>query len=256
MGRGSARIFNLISLIFLLLSVGWIIYVITRMLGPAAANSQQAALALPTAIVLPTLTPTNTPLPTSTPTQTATPTVTLPPTETLPPTIAPTASSTITDTPGPTSTPSNTPTEPPTFTPVFTETPSGPTATFTPTISPFPFVLRQNEIVFTQNFANSAGCAWQGIGGQVFDLSLNPLAGYVVHVFGGDIDRFVRSGDNTNYGAAGWEQQLANAINSNTYYVELQSPQGTVVSERVQVSFPSDCAQNLALVNFIQTRPL
>ena len=255
MGRGSSRIFNVISLIFLLLSVGWIVYVVIRMLGPAPA-SQEATLALPTAIVLPTLTSTNTPLPTSTSTETPTPTVTLTPTETLPPTLVPSASATITDTPGPTDTPAATDTPPPTFTVTATETPSGPTMTWTPTLSPFPFVLRQNEIVFTQNFANSAGCAWQGIGGQVFDLSLNPLTGYVVHVFGGDIDRFVRSGDNTNYGAAGWEQQLANTINGNTYYVELQSPQGTVVSERVQVSFPSDCAQNLALVNFIQTRPL
>jgi hypothetical protein len=255
MGQGSARIFNVISLIFLLMSVGWIIYVVSRLLGPAPAT-EQSSVALPTAIVLPTLTLTNTPLPTSTSTSTLTPTITPIPSETPTQTPVPSASATITDTPGPTDTPAATATTPPTFTPTQSETPSGPTATFTPTISPFPFVLRENTVNFTQNFANTAGCAWQGIGGQVFDLNLQPLAGYQIHVFGGDIDRFVRSGDNTNYGVAGWEQQVSNAISSNTYYVELMSPQGTVISERVQVSFPSDCARNLALVNFIQTRPL
>lgn len=255
MGQGSARIFNVISLIFLLLSIGWIVYVVMRLLGPAPV-SQQETLALPTAIVLPTLTPTNTPVPTNTPTSTLTPTITLTPTETPTLTVPPPASATITDTPGPTDTPADTATSPATFTPTPSETPSGPTVTQAPTISPFPFILRENTVNFTQNFANTAGCAWQGLGGQVFDLNTQPLSGYIIHVFGGDIDRFVRSGDNTNYGVAGWEQQVSNAISGNTYYVELQSPQGTVVSERVQVSFPSNCDQNLALVNFIQTRPL
>jgi hypothetical protein len=255
MGQGSARIFNLISIIFLLLAVGWIVYVVVQILRPAPV-SQQAAAALPTAYVIPTGTPTNTPLPTSTATDTLTPTITLTPTETPTQTAIPSASATITETLGPTDTPTLTPTLPATFTPTLTETPSGPTATLAPTLSPYPFILRENRVDFTQNFTNTAGCAWQGVGGQVFDLSTQPLTGYIVHVFGGDIDRFVRTGDNTNYGVAGWEQQLATAINSNTYYVELQSPQGTVVSERVQVNFTSDCARNLALVNFIQTRPL
>jgi hypothetical protein len=48
---------------------------------------------------------------------------------------------------------------------------------------------------------------------------------------------------------------VSGQTNNNTYFVELISNSGTVVSPAVQVSFPNNCAQNLALVNFEQTRP-
>lgn len=251
---GQGRVFNFISFIFILLTVLWIAFVISRLLGPTV--DVQAEAALPTPVTIPSLTPSVTLPPSSTPTDTP------PPTETLTPTVTPTetptltVSPTITETPGPTDTPTATPTPPATFTPLATDTPSGPTATFTATTSPFPFDLRENEIVFTQNFANQAGCAWQGVGGQVFDLTGAALNGLRVHVFGPNIDRFVDSGSNTQYGAGGWEQPVDNVINTNAYFVELQTAAGTVISPRVQVTFPGDCARNLALVRFIQTRPL
>lgn len=251
---GQGRVFNFISFIFILLTVLWIAFVISRLLGPTV--DVQAEAALPTPVTIPSLTPSVTLPPSSTPPDTP------PPTETLTPTVTPTetptltVSPTITETPGPTDTPTATPTPPATFTPLATDTPSGPTATFTATTSPFPFDLRENEIVFTQNFANQAGCAWQGVGGQVFDLTGAALNGLRVHVFGPNIDRFVDSGSNTQYGAGGWEQPVDNVINTNTYFVELQTAAGTVISPRVQVTFPGDCARNLALVRFIQTRPL
>lgn len=250
----SGRIFNLLSIVFVVLTIVWVIFVITRLLGPSV--EVQTVASLPTPVTIPSLTPSVTPPPTSTPTDTPTPTETLTPTVTPTETIAPTASPTITDTPGPTSTPTDTPTPQATFTPLPTETPSGPTATFTATTSPFPFDLRNNEIVFTQNFANQAGCAWQGIGGQVFDLNGNPLNGLRLHIFGPNLDRFVDSGSNTQYGQGGWEQPVDNVINTNTYFVQLETTAGTVISPRVQVTFPGDCARNVALVNFIQTRPL
>lgn len=252
---GRATIFNFISLIFVVLAVVWIVYVVTRLAGPPATDPQQAAFVLPPTVELPTLTPTLTPLPTSTPTDTLTPTISPTPTETptITPTVAP--SSTITDTPTITFTPSETPTPLATFTPQPSASPTGPTETFTPTTSPFPFRLREPNIVLTQNISNAAGCAWQGLGGQVFDLNGQPLAGLQVHVFGDAVDFYVQSGSNTLYGPAGWEQPVDTIINTKTYFVELLSAQGTVVSDRIQVTFPGDCAQNLAIVNFAQTRP-
>lgn len=250
----SGRVYNFISIIFLVLTVLWVAFVISRLLGPTVET--QALADLPTPVTLPTLTPSSTLPPSATPTDTPTPTETLTPTVTPTETPTLTVSPTITDTPGPTSTPTDTPTPPATFTPTATDTPSGPTATFTATTSPFPFDLRENEVVFTQNFANQAGCAWQGIGGQVFDLNGNPLNGLMVHVFGPNIDRFVLSGSNTQYGEGGWEQPVDNVINTSTYFVQLETTAGTVISPRVQVTFPGDCARNLALVRFIQTRPL
>jgi hypothetical protein len=252
MGQGNARIFNIISIVFLLLSIVVIILVVMRLLGPAA--TPQSVGQLPTPFVLPTQTPTNTLIPTQPPTFTLTPTDTLTPTQTETPSPTITTSATITDTPAATDTPSATPTPSISPTPSPTETPTGPTPTLAPTLSPFLFDLREGQIILTSNFANSAACAWQGIGGQVFDLAGAPMNGLRLHIYGGDIDRRVDSGSNSLYGAAGWEQPVDNKINGNTYYVELESQGGTVISPPVTVSFPSDCTKNLALVNFIQVR--
>ncbi|MAS36724.1 MAG: hypothetical protein CL610_22155 [Anaerolineaceae bacterium] len=253
---GRSAIFNFISIIFLVLAVIWIVFVVSRLLGPSVTDPRVAGFVLPPTVELPTLTPTQTPLPTNTPTDTLTPTITLTPSETptITPTLAP--SSTITDTPTVTLPPSATPTPLATFTALPSASPTGPSPTAPPTDSPYPFRLREDNIILTQNFANSAGCAWQGFGGQVFGLDNDPLTGLQVHIYGEAVDFYVQSGSNTLYGPAGWEQPVDNVINTRTYYVQLLSAQGTVISDPIQVTFPGDCAQNLALVNFIQTRPL
>jgi hypothetical protein len=252
MGRGNARIFNLISLVFLVLTIVVMILVITRLAGPPTATRQVAEA--PTLFVPATFTPSSTPPPTLPPTFTNTPTDTATPTNTLPPTPTTTVSPTITETPRATDTPSITPTPSVSPTAQPTETPTGPSPTAPPTVSPFLFDLREGQPIFTSNFANSAGCAWQGIGGQVFDMAGSPMVGLRLHIFGGDIDRRVDSGSNSLYGPSGWEMPVDNKINPNTYYVELESQAGTVISPRISITFPSDCTQNLALVNFIQVR--
>jgi len=256
MGEGKGTIYNVISLVFLVLTILTIVFVITRLAGPPA-EKQVAAAALPTVQVLPSFTPTAIPttgLPptfTFTPTDTLTPTNTLPPTD-VSPTVAPTQ--TITDTPAPTDTPTIPPESPtPSITPTTAPT-DGPSPTVAPTVDPYLYALRQGQVIFTQNFANTAACAWQGLGGQVFNTEGTPLNGLKVHVFGNNLDRTVDSGTNSLYGPGGWEVPVDNKISAQTYYVELLSPGGTVVSARIQVTFPSDCARNVALVNFIQTR--
>lgn len=279
MGRGRARIYNIISLIFVILAVIWIVYVILQVTGPTT-TSTAAAVIVPTALVLPTASNTFTPSFTPTNTDTLTPTPTF--TSTLTPTITPTliASSTPvtpTDTPVPSATLTSTPIPSTTLTftpvpsltitvtigPTLTPVPSTPVPTlpnFTPQPtqpppSPFPFVVKDNQVIFTTNFANAAGCAWQGIGGQVFDTNGQPLPGIRVHVFGNGLDVFATSGSNTLYGPSGYEIAVANTIGNNTYLVELQTDQGTIIAPQQAVSFPSDCARNLALVNFQQSRP-
>lgn len=116
------------------------------------------------------------------------------------------------------------------------------------------FLQQDSEVIFTSNFANSAKCNWQGLAGQVKGRDGNPLKGIQVHI----IDEsaltkfFVKSGTNTLYGPAGWEQPLDNKVSASTYFVELLSDDGEIISNRVRVDFPGDCEKNLALVNFIQ----
>ncbi|MCA0458717.1 MAG: hypothetical protein LCI00_32485 [Chloroflexi bacterium] len=256
MGDGKASIYNVISLVFLALTILVIVFVISRLAGPPVERQQEVG-SVPTVAALPSLTPT--PIPTTglPPTFTFTPTDTLTPTTTLSPTatasIAP-PTSTITDTPRPTEPPTVTPTPSVSPTPLPTETPTGPTPTLAPTQNPYLFELRQGQVVLTQNYGNSAGCAWQGLGGQVFNTEGIPLDGLKIHVFGTNFDRIVDSGSNSLYGPGGWEVPVDNKISAQSYYVELMSPGGTVVSDRIPVTFPSDCARNVAVVNFIQTR--
>lgn len=253
MGR-NARIFNIISLVFFVLTILVIVLVVLRYAG-GPVEAPQVAIQLPPTFALPTVTPSNTPTSTLPPTFTTTPTNTLTPTTTPSLTPTTTVSPTITDTPAPTftasatATPSTSPTPTPTF------TPTGPSPTPAPTLSPFLFDLRDGQpVALTKNFANTAGCAWQGIGGQVFDLQGSPLNGLRVHVFGPNVDFFAESGSNSLYGGAGWEIAVDNKINGNTYYVELQSAGGTVISPRFTVVFTSNCDQNLGLIYFKQAR--
>ncbi len=283
MGRGSNRIYNILSIIFLVLAFVVLLVVAGRMTQPPIFIPTPVVI-LPTAAFLPTFTPTNThtpvpptitpsntPEPTFTETYTWTPTFTwtliptreltaVPPTQTFtpePPTLtgAPSAtitpSLTITFTLTPSAIPSATQPLPPSSTPNnFTPQPTEPPP------SPFPFALRDNQPpTYTLNFANSAGCSWQGIGGQVSDMSAQAIGGIRVHVYGSGIDTYTSSGSNSLYGASGWEVPLSNTVNTNIYFVELQSQGGTIISETVQVRFSGVCQQNLALVNFAQTRP-
>ncbi len=249
-----AAFFNFISVLFFLLTLVSITGIIYLLVTPAP---QGEVADLPTlAPPLPTLTPTHTwtatfpptftPSPTNTPT--LTPTLTPSSTATVTPSITP--SPTVTNTPGPTDTPSNTP--PPTLTP----SPTGPTPIPSATEIPFAFNLRE-DVRYAANFANTLGCAWQGIGGQVFRLDGTELSGpFRVRVYNATntFSQLVNISSNTFYGpVSGWEVQVAPNVNSETYFVQLET-EFSVISPRVQVTFASNCFGNVAIVNFVQTR--
>lgn len=260
----SGRTYSIIAGVILVLSVALIVGGIYF-----ALQARQAQIAsLPTEAVLPTLTPT--------PTRTATntPRPTLPPTFTPTFTVTPTPSDTPV-TPSATFTPSNTPTitDTATFTAtsVFSPTPT-PTSTFTPsatsdlptptpsdTRSPYPFQLRGGEVIYTSNTYNSAGCAFQGIGGQVLDTAGNGINTGITVVAVDDNGRtyVAQAGDNSRYGAnGGFEIGVDTRPNRRTYLVELRvTATGVAISPLIEVTFPSDCDRNVALLYFRQTRP-
>ncbi len=273
MGQGRAQVYNLISIFFLVLTIVAIALVATRMSAPAPVPTP-VAFTLPTSAALPSITPTFTPTNTDVPTATDTPLLTDTPTitSTVTWTLIPSPTDTLTFTPSPTI-PTDTPrpedtippsltitntlavtlTETPTITPTLNDFTPQPTE---PPPSPYPFVLSDNQVIYTLNFANTAGCSWQGIGGQVFDLTGLPLQQMRIHVFGNGVDVYTASGSNTLYGLSGWEVPLNSSLTGNSYIVELQSAQGTAISPQITVTFEmNNCSKNLALVNFEQTRP-
>jgi hypothetical protein len=259
MSDSTVRIYNAITVTFLALTVGMVLFTVVMLIQPnedTSADDLQLA-ALPTAFESATPTSTFTLTPTLTVTPSPSPTDTLTPTNTEPPTLSPTPSPTISDTPGPTETPSNTPTPSvsPTNTP--TDTPVGPTATLTPTSSPFLFELR-GELLFQANTSNTLGCAWQGIGGSVLGLDGQPATQqYQVRVFNDSFESTSLTGQNSYYDpTSGWEVRVADTINASTYRVRLETLIGTPISDEVQVTFPQDCNANVAVIRFIQVQQL
>jgi len=263
MGNNNAQIFNIISIVFLLLTVLTVVFVVIQF-GNEPDDSEQAVdIAL-----LPTVRPTATA--TATATATVTPTATVPPTFTSTPTDTPTftptltqtttatATSTITETPGPTLTPSDTPTASVSPTPTETPTPlfsPTPTGTATPSESPFFFEVAAGP-VFQAN-TNSAGCAFQAIGGSMLGLDGLELGRQLqISVIGPDVDRVRLTGSDTRYGASsGWEVPVANGITTSEYIVRVESLGGTPLIQDIRVQFPGNCNQNIAIITFRQIRP-
>lgn len=197
--------------------------------------------------------PTNTPtpeFPTLAPTWTDIPdlpTITPLPELTLRPTLTPSIIPTF---------PSKTPT--PTFTPTSTNTPTatptGPTPTPSPTRSQFPFTKTVNSPFYLQNQGNGAGCRWLGIAGTVLDINRNPVAAgtYTVHIWESGVDARVAAGSSPAYGPSGWEQFLFDSPEVRDYSLQLESVNGTPVSQVYRVQTHASCSENLLQFDFVQ----
>jgi hypothetical protein len=183
----------------------------------------------------------------------------------LPPTLTPARAQEATraaplNTLAPTLTPSVTPTFPPptptrTPTPTPTDTPTpGPSATATATFSPFPFTKDLTSPQYLQNFANSAGCNWMGVAGEVLDLDGNPVGTgqYVVHVWDSGIDQRVKVGDAPAYGPSGYEQFIFDAPRVQEHSIQLETSNGTAVSQVYRFQTRASCNQNLIWFIFVQ----
>lgn len=250
-GSGTDRTYNIASIGLVVAALLTCIITLLVVLfggggGTPVAQVLPTQLGLPTATetALPTITRTSLPA-TFTPTFTAT--------STVPATV--TASPTFTTSPTLSPTPTITTTVLPTDTPTATFTPLPTLGTPPPSPSPFLFGL-QTDTTFVSNL-NASGCAWQGIGGQVLDLNGNASTTQLtISITGGGLPQALTTNNNTNslYGPGGYEVQLANAINTQTYFVQLVSQFGTPVSEVIQVTFPGTCEGNAALLTFQQTR--
>ena len=213
---------------------------------------------------LPTLIPTSAPLPTATEVQElveseAESAIVLPPTLT-PARAQDMATPAPLNTLAPTLTPSVTPTFPPptpsrTPTPTPTDTPTpGPSATATATFSPFPFTKDLASPQYLQNFANSAGCNWMGVAGEVLDLDGSPVptGQYKVHVWDSGIDERVDVGGAPAYGPSGYEQFIFDAPRVQEHSIQLETSNGTAVSQVYRFQTRASCNQNLIWFIFVQ----
>lgn len=183
----------------------------------------------------------------------------VPPTE-IPPTVVPPTATLV-----PTSTITSLP---PTAT--FTPTAIPPTATFTPTVKPptatatataivEKFTIQGATPIFLVNFVHpTEACNWQGVAGQIFDVSSMPLMNYVVKVAGiyngAPFTQIGITGMVTGnpYGVGGYEIVLGNkAITSiDLLTIQVFDNQGKPVTNPMPFSTSATCSQNLVLINF------
>jgi len=254
--RASFNLFNLLAVLFLALSCLSALCIGTALVVPGVVPEAFRPPTVPAIALIPTL-PSK---PTSTNTAIA---------PTLPPEWTATNTPTITNTPPPSGTPTETPTPtPPTpintipHTPTHTSTPTrtrvptatGPTPTPTRTRSPFAYTPQNGSPTFLANFANTAGCKWQGIAGQVFDLSGRPQIGLLAHLEGGGLTLDALTGSKPEYGQSGYEFFLTDTPRdtTNEFRVQLRNTAGAPLSDVITVPTFASCVRNLTLLNFVQ----
>jgi hypothetical protein len=93
-----------------------------------------------------------------------------------------------------------------------------------------------------------------GIGGTVLDLNGNPVSTgeYQVHIWDSGIDVRAPVGGAPAYGPSGYEQFLFDAPRIQENNVQLETINGTAVSQVYRVQSRASCNQNLISFGFVQ----
>jgi hypothetical protein len=117
----------------------------------------------------------------------------------------------------------------------------------------FSYVLYDDNPIYMANWANSAGCKWLGIAGQVFDFNGRAVLGLYAHLEGGGLTVDAPTGSQPQYGLGGYEIFLADHVmdTTNTYQLQLRNPGGEALSDWYTVPTHADCSKNLIVVNFV-----
>lgn len=245
-GTGSTALYNLLSIVFLVLTVLAIFAVIGLFINPNLPynvfppDGSGGAAAVPTEFVIPTLEPTEEPAEEPTLAEASV-------TPTSQEELAPTDEAPIA-------------TAPPEVTPPLEATPLGdgtaapvPTApSGQPTVSAFPFTLQADSPSFTQNPEENGGCAALYIVGQVFGLTGEPVDGVAAWVTGENFETPDITKFNEAYGAGSYQILVNNAPIEAEFEVQLWTVQAQALSNRVVVRTRATCEENLIFVNFVQ----
>ncbi len=134
-----------------------------------------------------------------------------------------------------------------------------------PEATPVPFEavygVQTGSPAYTDNFAHlSAGCAWQGIAGQVFNANNEPVMNLIVKVSGKWNGKEIASVGVTGmvaglpYGPGSYEIVLGDkAVNSkDTLYLQVFDEAQKPLTELISISTQADCQKNLMIFNFVE----
>ena len=139
-----------------------------------------------------------------------------------------------------------------------------PTLVSSPTAISYPYTLQPLNPHYLGNFSRpDLGCAWMGIGGQIFNQE-GAVQKDIIIKAGGELDGIAVIEEMTMplaependivYGPGGFEITLANSpvASDSTIWIQLFSLEGTPLSEQIFLITYDDCQKNLLLMNFIE----
>ena len=117
-----------------------------------------------------------------------------------------------------------------------------------------PFELQNDAVTYR---AHPDGCKGLWLIGQVFDINGGPVRGLPVQVTSGGVFQgaVVFTGTAPRWGDSGYELELNSTPVEDQFVVQLLFTTGQPLSEPVVVKTLASCAQNVAVVNFIQNHP-
>lgn len=136
---------------------------------------------------------------------------------------------------------------------------SRPEATPAPTeAGDYLFSLRE-PVTFAIDFSQHSVCDSRFAGGQILDAAGEAVAGLTVVIRAadaptgeGDAIR-VPAGNALEIGVGGWHTSLFRLGEADGYTAELRGPADELLAAPVAFSFPVNCAENMAELNFVQT---
>jgi hypothetical protein len=126
----------------------------------------------------------------------------------------------------------------------------------------FPYRLQSGTPAALQNFLNSDGCNYLGIGGQVFKLSGATVSGLVVEISGTLSGKNVLilglTGNAQNLGPGGYELKIGSqpVDSKGTLNIQLFDLNGAPQTPLIPFNTYADCSKNFTLVNFAESYPI
>jgi hypothetical protein len=122
----------------------------------------------------------------------------------------------------------------------------------------FPYGLQSGTPAFLQNFVNTDGCNYLGVGGQVLKLNGDAVSGMVVEITGTlsgkNVLNLVLTGNAQNLGPGGYAIKIGDqpVASSGTLKIQVFDLNGAPQTPLIPIDTSADCNKNFLLVNFFE----
>jgi hypothetical protein len=126
----------------------------------------------------------------------------------------------------------------------------------------YPYRLQSGTPAALQNFLNSDGCNYLGVGGQVFKLNGTAVSGLVVEITGTLSGKNVLylglTGNAQNLGPGGYEVKIGTqpVDSKGTLNFQIFDLNGAPQTPLIPFDTSADCTKNFVLVNFSESYPI